>query len=314
MTKINPMSTQPIPVESTQTSASATQPQVVSFEQRLSNNWEYAMSQGSLFFEGKGDVKEALRKITQRLNDLDIPYAVVGGMALNFYGYRRFTEDVDILVTKEGLKKIHQELDGKGFIRPFEKSKNLREAETKVKIEFLLTGDYPGDGKPKEIAFPDPSHVSEFSHGIKFLKLPTLITLKLASGLTGQDRGKDLTDVEELIKILQLPETFADQLHSSVQAAFRSIWHKLHGVTKRYVTIWRNKWLTAGAKSLEDMIQMLQNSSKTLEAMFNDGVTLDQQGGTGDDYAYLVTTDPKVAEKYDMHPEDEIFDDEASDK
>jgi hypothetical protein len=35
-------------------------------------------------------------------------------MALFHHGLRRFTEDVDILVTKEGLKKIHAELAGLG--------------------------------------------------------------------------------------------------------------------------------------------------------------------------------------------------------
>ncbi len=40
-----------------------------------------------------------------------------------------------------------------------------------------------------------------------------------------------------------------------------------------------------------------------------DGVTLDPEGGTADDYARLVTTHPAVAEKYDMHEESEFFGD-----
>jgi hypothetical protein len=35
---------------------------------------------------------------------------------------------------------------------------------------------------------------------------------------------------------------------------------------------------------------------------------LDPEGGTGDDYAHLVTTDPIVAKKYDMHDESEFWD------
>jgi hypothetical protein len=41
------------------------------------------------------------------LKDLGIPYAVVGGKALFQHGLRRFTEDVDLLVTKNDLKIIH---------------------------------------------------------------------------------------------------------------------------------------------------------------------------------------------------------------
>lgn len=41
--------------------------------------------------------------------------------------------------------------------------------------------------------------------------------------------------------------------------------------------------------------------------MHADGVVLDSGGGTADDYAHLVTTDPEVARKYDMHEESEFF-------
>lgn len=268
------------------------------------------MSEGSLFFEGKGGVQETLRKITRRLRELAIPYAVARGMALVHHGYRRFTEDVDILVTREGLRKIHEELDGRGFVRPFEKSKNLRDVETHVKIEFLLTGEYPGDGKPKAIAFPDPATVTEESDGIAFLNLHTLINLKLASGLTGADRGKDLADVEELIKALSLPREFANRLDPSVQAGFIAICDRVTSRPKRYMTIWRNKWLTANAKSLDDMIEMLKGAAGQLEAMRDDGVVLDPEGGTSDDYANLVTTDDAIARKYNMWPEEEFFDEE----
>ena len=125
------------------------------YEQLLSQNLSWAMTEGSLFFEGRGGVQETLRRIAKQLDDLGIPYAVAGGLALFAHRYRRFTEDVDILVTAAGLKRVHQELDGRGYVRPFAKSKNLRDAETKVKIEFLVTGQFPGDGKPKPIAFPD---------------------------------------------------------------------------------------------------------------------------------------------------------------
>src|SRR6185295_6362489 len=99
--------------------------------------------------------------------------------------HRRYTEDVDILVTRDGLHQIHEKLDGLGFVRPFELSKNLRDASTGVKVEFLLSGDFPGDGKPKDVAFPDPAAVSELSEQVQYVNLPTFVTLKLTSGLTG---------------------------------------------------------------------------------------------------------------------------------
>ena len=112
------------------------------------------------FLRTRGLSRSRLRRITGHLNTLGIPYAVAGGMALFQHGYRRFTEDVDILVTREGLRAIHKASSSAGYVKPFEKSKNLRDTETKVKIEFLLAGDFPGDGKPKAVQFPEPQNVS----------------------------------------------------------------------------------------------------------------------------------------------------------
>jgi hypothetical protein len=41
-----------------------------------------------------------------------------------------------------------------------------------------------------------------------------------------------------------------------------------------------------------------------------DGVTLGPEGGTVNDYAYLITADPIVARKYDMHDESEFLEEE----
>jgi hypothetical protein len=132
----------------TSTSVAAHDPGIPTFEGRLAGNPKWALSEGSLFFEGKGAIQESLRRIVNRLDELGISYAVVGGMALFQHGYRRFTEDIDILVTRDALKAIHAALGGRGYVRPFEKSKNLRDAESRVKIEFLIAGEYPVDGKP----------------------------------------------------------------------------------------------------------------------------------------------------------------------
>ena len=130
---------------------------MTAYEQLLDRDVWWALKEGSMHFEKESAVHKTLEKITRRLKELGIPYAVAGGMAMFFHGYRRFTEDVDILVTREGLQRIHQELEGLGYLPPFTGSKNLRDVTTGVRIEFLVTGQYPGDGKPKPVAFPDPA-------------------------------------------------------------------------------------------------------------------------------------------------------------
>ena len=184
------------------------------YEARLDRDPRWALLEGSLFFEGKGAVFEALHKVARRLDGLAIPYAVVGGMALFQHGLRRFTEDVDILVTRDGLKIIHEKLEGLGYLPPHKHSKHLRDTELGVRIEFLIAGAYPGDGKPKPVAFPDPGSTAVESGGVRYIDLETLVELKLASGMSNPGRLKDLADVhgDSSSGLDVLPPAFAERL------------------------------------------------------------------------------------------------------
>jgi hypothetical protein len=99
----------------------------------------------------------------------------------------------------------------------------FRDTDTGVRIKFLVTGEFPGDGRPKPVSFPDPLACSAETGGIRFLTLPQLIELKLASGMTAPDRLRDLADVQELIRREQLDDSFGDQLAPSVRSKFREL-------------------------------------------------------------------------------------------
>jgi hypothetical protein len=288
----------------------------VYYEELLNSDPRWAMHEGSRHFEEDSAVFKALQAITQRLKSLGVSYAVVGGMALFRHGLRRFTEDVDILVRKGDLKAIHDNLEGLGYLAPFANSKHLRDTQLGVKIEFLTTGDYPGDGRKKPVSFPDPRSVSFEADGISYINLQTLVELKLASGMTNPGRLKDLADVLELIKILHLPIDFAEQLNPFVRGKFQELWNQAR---QRFVMTWRNKWLTAEATSIDDLVSILRAAADRLDQMRKDGVVLDDSSRIGEDYARLVTTDPKVAEKYGMVEELEYWgiddeDDEPEDE
>lgn len=194
-----------------------------SYESLLNGDLNWALLEGSMHFEGNSAVHRTLRRLASRLEELGVDYAIAGGMALFFHGYRRFTEDVDVLVTPAGLKQIHDSLEGVGYVRPFEKSKNLRDAETGVKIVFLVTDQYAGDGKPGPIAFPDPAVVSEPLEGVQVVELPRLMELKLASGRASHRSG-DLNDVQRLIQALKLPREYVNELDPSVHDVFVAKW------------------------------------------------------------------------------------------
>jgi hypothetical protein len=194
------------------------------FEEKMRSGGTSAIQEVTRFFMRTDPVHHALREVTRKLEDLGIPYAVAGGMALVAHGYDRTTIDVDILVTPEGLATAHKSLTGLGYVPPFAGSNHLRDTQTGVRIEFLISGRYPGDGKPKPVHFPDPGAVAVDIDGIRYVQLPTLIELKLASGMTNAGRLRDLADVQELIRMLRLPADYGEQLNPYVREKFAELW------------------------------------------------------------------------------------------
>lgn len=197
---------------------------MLAYEKKLDADLNFAFREGSMHFEEKNAVHDTLRRIAQRLAELKIPYAIVGGMAMFAHGFRRFTEDVDILVTRESMDKILSELKGLGYVQPAGTSTKLRDTTSGVKIEFLITGGYPGDGKPKSVSFPDPAISSTTIAGIDYVNAKTLFELKLASGISAAHRSKDIGDAQELIKALGVPRSFGDELDSYVRPKFFELW------------------------------------------------------------------------------------------
>jgi hypothetical protein len=170
----------------------------------------------------EGYVWQTLRQIASRLDELGIAYAVVGGIALQHYGLQRSTQDVALLVgSLADLDRIHSELGGRGYFRKSEESRHLRDEVTRIRVEFLVSGEYPGDGRPKPVQFPLPQRVAQSSsEGLRFVNLATLIELKLANAKSAAHRIKDRADVLELIHLLKLPTDFADRLDSYVRQEF----------------------------------------------------------------------------------------------
>ena len=176
------------------------------------------------FFMGAADVQKALEKLVCTLDADGIPYAIVGAMALNEFGYRRVTVDVDVLLTADGLAAFKARHLGRGYVEKFPGSRGFRDAEWAVDIDVVVTGTYPGDGQPKPIVFPDPATAAARGARVSLLPLPTLLELKLASGMTAPHRLKDLADVLEVIRILRLPRGLAAELHPYVREKFLELW------------------------------------------------------------------------------------------
>lgn len=186
-------------------------------------------AEGLRYFMGQGSLNNTLAQLATDLKDHSIDYVVIGAVALLAHGYPRFTEDIDLVLTREGLEAFHRELIGLGYAPAFPGAKKrLRSTRDGVSIEIMTTGEYPGDGKPKPVSMPEPSAAAMEIDGIQFVTLEKLIELKLASGMTAPHRLRDLADVQELIKIKGLGPDFAEQLNPYVRDEFVRLSETVH--------------------------------------------------------------------------------------
>jgi len=65
----------------------------------------------------------------------------------------------------------------------------------------------------------------------------------------------------------------------------------------KYLSTWRNKWITAGAGSIDDFISAFEALAKMFKEWKEWGIKLYPDSSTGDDYAEFYTEDMEVAIK-----------------
>lgn len=177
------------------------------------------------FMMERSPVHDTMRRLAKALDDLEIPFVIAGAMAANAHGHRRTTADVDVLMRREDLARFKDCWIGRGWVDLFEGSKGFKDVTNGVKVDVLIVGDFPGDGKPKPISFPTPESVREVrDESLPYLNLRTLLELKLASGMTAAHRPRDLDDAIQLIRINALPEDYAEQLNPFVREKFAELW------------------------------------------------------------------------------------------
>src|SRR3954466_3826462 len=150
------------------------------FDYRTFDPWQRLKEIG-MFFQKRDPVHQTLKRLAQRLEKEGIAYAVMGAMAVNLHGARRTTDDVDILLTPAGLEAFRKKLAPKFYDGVEGRPRRFVERRSGVQIDFLVTGGYPGRGKPGPFAFPDPAQSSEEIHDVKVVTLPQLVQLKLAA-------------------------------------------------------------------------------------------------------------------------------------
>jgi hypothetical protein len=197
----------------------------MAYNKFMKSTFSSVLEQADEFFMKRSPIHAAARRISETLSEMKIPFAIVGALAANVHGHVRTTQDVDILLTPDSLARFKEAFLGRGWVEKFEGSRGLRDTVNNVNIDVLLTGDYPGDGKPKPVIFPDPVDVAEpDEEGIPIISLVALLELKLASGMTAPHRPRDLDDVIQLIRANELARDYRDQLDPYVRGKYDELW------------------------------------------------------------------------------------------
>ena len=171
---------------------------------------------------GTSGLVESARAAVAVLTEHDIPHLIVGGLAVQEYGYPRVTIDVDIVVPDvlEAVEFLTANLSGP-FFRVPEFQDRVEDRRNGVLIHLLRAGKVLKRGC--KIPFPQPDKVAQ---QFQIIPLAELISLKLDSWNGSPNRRlKDKADVNELILRRKLPRDLA--VNPAVRALYTETWDAL---------------------------------------------------------------------------------------
>jgi hypothetical protein len=184
-------------------------------------------------------VAAAARAIAAAAERVGVPYALAGAVAANAYGLARATQDVDVLLNREDLPRFSAAIHVAGWARRYPGARrSFRDVANSTDVDILVSGEFPGDGLPKPVAFPHLSAAGDDVEavgpgGARVLGLVDLIQLKLASGMSAPHRRRDLADVGALIRANDLPAEFAVELDVSVRETFMTLWEEQRAARRK---------------------------------------------------------------------------------
>jgi hypothetical protein len=179
-----------------------------------------------LFEHGMYSLMDDLNRIVTILRDANVPFAVVGGVAVNAYVLEReagrsfVTRDVDLLVNRDDLEKIIASAESAGYsgrrivggymlIRP-----NQTPAEA---VHLLFVGEKPRSTHPlpNPPIEPEEKRLTQFDISIPVARLRDLVQMKLNSFRPKDEAHLEILDRCGLITAdiqASLPPVLADRL------------------------------------------------------------------------------------------------------
>ena len=139
------------------------------------------------------EVVQSLIWSHELLSKLQVPHALIGGMALSEYGYGRGTQDVDWLIPEEYIDTVVSHFESNGF-QIFHRSADVLQFSGKAEIDFIIAR------RRMSRAMIENAHYSE-KMDLPVVLIEDLIGLKIQSYSGNPKRRlKELSDIQELIE------------------------------------------------------------------------------------------------------------------
>jgi predicted nucleotidyltransferase len=158
------------------------------------------------------------KKTFKELEKAKINYLIVGGVAVNLYGYTRFTGDVDILLAlnPSNLSKMDKLMHNLDYVERI--PVNIKELGNKIKLnEFikkkgLKAYTYISNSQPQldiDVIVEQSIDFKDYDKGKTIIKvwnmeLPVVSIDDLIKMKKSAKRDKDMLDIEALLKLKEL--------------------------------------------------------------------------------------------------------------
>lgn len=159
-------------------------------------------------------VKERLRRVTRALNSANVPYAVIGGNAVQHWVSQvdesvvRNTRDVDIILKESDLDRAIAALEAEGFV--YRRAAGVTmfldgpNAKARDAVHVVFAGKKVREEYPQAVPEIDQF---ELMGDTRTLPFEQLVTMKLTSY-----RRKDQLHLLDMISIGLLDESWLDRL------------------------------------------------------------------------------------------------------
>lgn len=164
-------------------------------------------------------VKDRLRRVSLALDAANIPYAVIGGNAVQLWVAQvdeaavRNTKDVNIVLRRSDLEAAKTALEAVGFayrhVAKIDMFLDGRDASARDAVHVIFAGEKV---RPEYLeAAPDIEDIARIDD-VRTIPLASLVTMKLTSY-----RDHDRTHVRDMISVGLIDETWLDRVPPSLR-------------------------------------------------------------------------------------------------